>query len=84
MRSNEPQVVTKKVVNRKVSIPLTRRNKIRAALHNLKNMNTKDLTYKKQYRSLRGRINDLKDFHPNLAKKAKIEFNKLTNSDKST
>lgn len=83
MRSNEPQVVTKKVVNRKVSIPLTRRNKIRAALHNLKNMDTKDLTYKKQYRSLRGRINDLKDFHPNLAKKTEAEFNKLTNPDKS-
>jgi RNA-directed DNA polymerase len=84
MRSNEPQVVTKKVVNRKVSIPLKRRNKIRAALHNLKNMGTKDLTYKKQYRSLRGRINDLKDFHPNLAKKAEAEFDKLTNPDNLT
>lgn len=84
MRSNKPQVVIKKLVNRKVSIPLEKRNKIRAALHNLKNMDLKDPAYKKQYRSLRGRINDLKDFHPTLAMKVGIEFNKLTNPDKKT
>ena len=84
MRSNEPQVVTKKVVNRKVSIPLAKRNKIRAALYNLKNMDPKDPAYRKQYKSLRGRINNLKDFHPTLAKKAVIEFNKLSNPDKGT
>ena len=83
MRSNEPQVVTKKVVNRKVSIPLAKRNKIRAALYNLKNMDPKDPTYRKQCRSIRGRINNLKDFHPTLAKRAEIEFNMLTNPDKS-
>lgn len=84
MRSNEPQIVTKKVVNRKVSIPLANRNKIRAALYSLKKMDPKDPAYRKQYRSLRGRINNLKDFHPNLAKKIETEFNKLTNPDKST
>jgi len=84
MRSNEPQIVTKKIVNRKVSIPLTKRNKIRAVLYNFKKMDPDDPAYRKQYRSLRGRINDLKDFHPTLAMKMGMEFNKLTNPDKKT
>jgi hypothetical protein len=83
MRSNNTQLVTKKIVNRKVSIPRTDRDKIRAALHNLKNMNSKNPLYKKQYRSLKGRINNLSYFHPSLANKISVEFNRLKNPDKA-
>lgn len=83
MRSNEPQVVTKKIVNKKVSIPKAKRNKVRAALHNLKNMDPENPLYRKQYRSLKGRINNLKDFHPDLAKRMRVEFDKMTNPDKN-
>lgn len=77
MRSNETQLVTKKVVNRKVSIPLGERNRVRAALHALEKVNTEDRNYCKQYRSVKGRISNLKEFHPNLAEKMLDRFNLL-------
>lgn len=82
MRSNEPQIVTKKVVNRKVSIPLKERNRIRAALHEMENMDPRDETFAKKYRSLQGRINNLGDFHSALAQKMWGKFNRFTNPDK--
>jgi len=82
MRANKPQIVTKKLVNRKVSIPRIERNKIRAALHELHNVDVKSSTYGKQYRSLKGRINNLGDFHPVLAEKIREQFKQLYNPDK--
>lgn len=69
MRANQPQIVTKKVVNRKVSVPLGERRKIRAAFYELKNTNPSDHNYSKRYKSMLGRINALKEFHPGLADK---------------
>lgn len=82
MRSNEPQIVTKKLVNKKVSIPKTERHKIRAALYELKNTDPKVSIYRKRYRSLKGRISNLRDFHPNLAKKMLERLNQLPIPDK--
>lgn len=82
MRANEPQVVTKKIVNRKVGISKLRRDKVRAALHELKNTNPQYLTYEKRYRSLKGRIKDLEDFHAGLAKKMNVDFNQLPKPNK--
>jgi hypothetical protein len=82
MYSNIPQIVTKKLVNRKVSIPKIKRSKIRAAVYGLENTNPKTQEYRKQYRSLRSRINELKAFHSNLAKNLLERFNRLPNPDR--
>ncbi len=82
MRSNKPQIVTKKVVNRKVSIPIQERNKIRAALHELKNMDVFSQNYSKQYKSVLGRIHHIKDFHPGLASKMLVKIGALPHPDK--
>lgn len=82
MRANKPQIVTKKIVNKKVSVPKLERNKIRAALHELKNTASQSLIYRKRYRSLKGRIKNVGDFHPELADKMGVDFNQLLNPDK--
>lgn len=82
MRSNEPQIVTKKVVNRKVSVPIQERNRIRAALYELKNMDSSSRDYLKQYRSVLGRINGIKIFHSTLASKMLEKIKALPNPDK--
>lgn len=82
MRANKPQVVTKKNVNRKVGVPRSERDKVRAALHELKNTEPQSLIYVKRYRSVKGRIKNIDDFHPGLAKKMNADFNRLPNPDK--
>jgi len=75
MRSNEPQLVTRKVVNKKVSIPLKERNRVRAAIDALEKTNIEDRNYIKHYRSVKGRISNLGEFHPDLAAKMMSRFN---------
>jgi hypothetical protein len=77
MRSNEPQIVTKKLVNKKVSIPLKERNKVRASIDALERIHIRDRNYVKLYRSVKGRIGNLEEFHPDLASKMIERFNML-------
>jgi len=74
MRPNEPQLVTKKVVNKKVSIPLKERNRVRATINALGKTNIGDRNYIKHYRSVKGRISNLREFHPKLAAKMMARF----------
>lgn len=83
MRSNEPQLVTRKVVNKKVSIPLKERNRVRAALNELEKTRVHEHRYIKHYRSVKGRINNLREFHPDLAAKLVARFNALPEPIKS-
>lgn len=84
MRRNEPQMVIGKIVNQKASIPLTKRKKIRAALFQLSRMKTEDPNYGKCYRKVRGRIEEVKQFHPKLAKEMLEKFKRLTPSHNLT
>jgi hypothetical protein len=79
MRSNEPQIVTKKIVNKKVSLPIQERNRIRAALNELKNTDSSTQSYLRLYRSVLGRINSMKEFHPELAEKMLGQVKILSN-----
>jgi len=74
MRSNTSQRITGKIVNRKVAIPRSERNKVRAALNELAKTNSTDPMYSKHYRSVRGRISNLKNLHPQLAAKMLKQF----------
>lgn len=76
MRSNEPQYVTKKIVNKKVSIPLKDRNRVRAALNELEKT-AGDRNYIKNYLSVKGKISNLGEFHSDLAAKMMVRFNML-------
>ncbi len=67
MRSNKSQRVTGKIVNERLSVPISERHRIRAALNNLSKMRFSDSGYKKLYNSIKGRINHIKTFHPALA-----------------
>lgn len=67
MRSDMSQVVTGKVVNEKLTVPISERYKIRAALNSLSKMQFSDSGYKNLYDSIKGRINHIKTFHPVLA-----------------
>lgn len=77
MRANERQVVTKKIVNRKVSLFRKKRENIRAALHEIKFVDPKSTEYGKKFRSLQGRIKDLGSYHLGKAQKMLIEFVQL-------
>lgn len=81
MRSGGPQLVTKKLVNRKVGLPRQERGRIRSALHRLIQMNLDDHLYLKLYRSVRGRINYLSSFHTTLGKEYLEKMSGLTNPD---
>lgn len=67
MRSNKSQRVTGKIINERLSVPISERHKIRAALNNLSKMQFSDNEYRKSYNNIKGRINYLKPFHPKLA-----------------
>lgn len=67
MRSNKSQRVTGKIINERLSVPISERHKIRAALNNLSKMQFSDNGYRKSYNNIRGRISHLKTFHPVLA-----------------
>lgn len=69
MRSSNPQIVTKKLVNVRVSLPRQERSRIRSAVHKLLHMDVADCGYLKECRSVCGRINHLSSFHPGLGKK---------------
>lgn len=83
MRSNEPQLVTRKVVNKRVSIPIRERSRVRSALNALEKTGIGAHNYIKHYRSVKGRINNLREFHPDLAAKMLARFNLLPESTKS-
>jgi len=83
MRANRRQTVTNKIVNRKISIPLFERKKVRAALFEFKNIDPKSKNYRNRYRSLIGRINNIKNFHPRLAGNMNEELHSLFSSPKS-
>lgn len=78
MRAHERQVVTKKIVNRKVSLARQKREKVRAALHEINSIDPNSEEYGKKFRSLQGRIKDLGDCHPSKAQKMLIEFSRLS------
>ena len=82
MRSSEPQIVTNKLVNTRVSLPRQERGRIRSALHQLSRMDSGDSTYPKLYRSVRGRINYLSSLHATLGKGYLEKMAGLTNPDK--
>lgn len=67
MRSNKSQRVTGKIINERLSVPISERHKIRAALNNLSKTQFSDNEYRKSYNNIKGRINYLKPFHPKLA-----------------
>lgn len=77
MYSNSPQYVTKKLVNRKVSVSTKKRSNIRAALHELSLTNPNGSGYSKKYYSVHGRINDLKNSNITLAEKMMKRFAKI-------
>lgn len=77
MRANEPQFVIKRIVNKKVSISLEERDKVRAAIHELENTSPNDKSYTKQYRSVKGRISNIRTLHPGLAEKMMRRFDVL-------
>lgn len=77
MRAHNRQVVTKKIVNRKVSLVYQKRDNVRAALHEIGFIDPHSKEYGKKFRSLQGRIKDLGDCHPDKAQKMLIEFNRL-------
>ncbi|MFH1776762.1 MAG: reverse transcriptase family protein [Candidatus Omnitrophota bacterium] len=68
MWSNATQRVIGKTVNKKLSIPVSERHKVRAALHELTKMEYTNPAYLKCYRNVHGRIHNLKNFHPRLSK----------------
>ncbi len=63
MRSGWAQMVTGKTVNRQLSIPLKRRKAVRAALHTLAKVERHDAAYEGLYRSLEGRIQEVRRLH---------------------
>lgn len=67
MRSNKSQRVTGKIINERLSVPISERHKIRAALNDLSKMRFPGNEYRKSYNNIKGRINHLKTFHPVLA-----------------
>ena len=64
MRSGSSQTVTGRTVNRTLTLPSKRRKKVKAALHELMTTPTQSSDYTKRYRSVEGRIRDLKKLHP--------------------
>ncbi len=67
MRSGSSQNVINNIVNRKLSIPIIERKKVRAAVNQLLKMNPKDPAFLKQFRSVRGRVFNIKKLHPREA-----------------
>lgn len=77
MRAHERQVVTKKIVNIKVSLFRQKRENIRAALHEINSIDPNSEEYGKKFRSLQGRIKDLGGYHPGKAQRMLIAFTRL-------
>lgn len=80
MRSNKPQLVTKMLVNRKMSKPRSERNKIRAALKQLEIMDPLQPEFTTAYLKVMGRINYLKPFHPRIVEKMSERLENMRNS----
>lgn len=64
MRSSSPQHIIKKNVNKKVSIPSFKRNRVRAALEEIKRSNPGTPDYEKKCLSVKGRIHEIRGLHP--------------------
>ena len=84
MRSGSSQRVTKKIVNKKVSIPMSERSKVRSALHRLKNAEVTSLGYSASYRSVKGKIAHLKKFHLKCGSKMQKVLEHLKKPRKTT
>ena len=69
MRSGEAQLVTKKNVNRIVSIPRTKREQLKTKLHLLTSMGKDHPAYAKFHASVKGSIHAMKKLHPAQAEK---------------
>jgi hypothetical protein len=77
MKANKSQRITGKIVNKKISIPRRERDKIKSAVYELKKTSRDDYGFIKRYQSVKGRIDSVKKFHPNFAKKMEIELENL-------
>ncbi len=69
MRSGSAQVVTNMVVNKKLSVPLKVRKKVRASVNELTQIKPDHPAYGPCYRSAFGRVKSIQKLHPSEAKK---------------
>ncbi len=63
MRRGDRQVVTKRLVNRRVALPLKERKNVRFALHELTKTSWDDPKYAERYHRVLGRISHLRAYH---------------------
>ncbi len=68
-RSGSQQMVTGKVVNKRLSIPREKRRKIRPALHQLSMLQPGSPSYKSSRLSVEGRIRAIQELHPDQSKR---------------
>jgi len=83
MRAGGRQVVTKRLVNRRVALPISERKKVRVALYQLTATSPQDPKYTKRYRSVHGRIGYLAQYHPRVGSKLLIKFKTLPQPGKA-
>lgn len=67
MPSSGPQLITKRIVNRKASIKKSEMSRLRSAVHELQSIPKDDPRYKKLLESIMGRISAAKIYHPKKA-----------------
>ena len=63
MPRSDRQIVTKRLVNRRVALPLKERKNVRAALHELTKTNWDDPRYAERYHRVLGQISHLRAHH---------------------
>jgi RNA-directed DNA polymerase len=83
MRRGSRQVVTKRLVNRRVALPLKERKNVRFALHELTKTSWDDPEYAERYYRVLGRISQLKAHHPAQGTRLMAKFATLDNPKKS-
>jgi RNA-directed DNA polymerase len=77
------QIVTKRLVNRRVALPLKERKNVRAALHELTKTSWDDTRYAERYHRVLGQISYLKAHHTAQGTRLMAKFTTLNKPEKS-
>lgn len=75
MPKSGSQMITKRIVNQKESVPREEINRIRSAIKELKDTPKNDPEYTRKYKSTKGRIVSIKNLHPQRAAKLLMQIN---------